>query len=171
MAPEILEGKEKYDNRCDLWSIGIIIYQLYFNKYPYKAITEVALLNNIKKLGQKILKKTNNEDLNNLIRGLLVYDSDKRLSCDKYFEHSFFCSEQKRIKEYYKKYYDIRIGKGSFGKVYKAIEKKSKELRAIKIIELDENENEIANAFIEGLKNMKICSNDNKNLYSIRLIF
>jgi len=145
MAPEILEGKEKYDNRCDLWSIGIIIYQLYFNEYPYKAITEVALLNNIKKLGQKILKKTNNEDLNNLIRGLLVYDSDKRLSCDKYFEHS---------KEYYKKYYDIseRIGKGSFGKVYKAIEKKSKELRAIKIIELDENENEIANAFIEGFK-------------------
>ena len=147
MAPEILEGKEKYDNKCDLWSIGVLIYQLYFNEFPYKASTEVAILNNIKKLGQKVIKNTDNEDLDNLIRGLLVYDTDKRLSWDKYFEHPFFCLEQKRIKEDYTKYYEIedRIGKGCFGKVYKAIDKESKELRAIKIIELDENENKIEN--------------------------
>jgi serine/threonine protein kinase len=171
MAPEILEGKEKYDNKCDLWSIGVLIYQLYFNEFPYKASTEVAILNNIKKLGQKVIKNTDNEDLDNLIRGLLVYDTDKRLSWDKYFEHPFFCLEQKRIKEDYTKHYEIedRIGKGCFGKVYKAIDKESKELRAIKIIELDENENEIANEFIDVLKNMKICSNNKNNLYSVKL--
>ena len=27
MRPEILEGNHNYDNKCDLWSIGIIIYQ------------------------------------------------------------------------------------------------------------------------------------------------
>jgi serine/threonine protein kinase len=59
MAPEILEGKEKYDNRCDLWSIGVILYQLYFNEFPYKGSTEVALLNNIKSLGQHIFKDKN----------------------------------------------------------------------------------------------------------------
>ena len=26
MAPEILEG-EAYNNKCDLWSLGVIIYQ------------------------------------------------------------------------------------------------------------------------------------------------
>jgi len=93
-VPEILEGKKNY-YKCDLWSIGVIIYQLYFNEFPYKATTEVDLKSNIKKLGQKVLKKTDNEDLNNLIRGLLVSDSDKRLNWDKYFEHSFFCSIKK----------------------------------------------------------------------------
>ena len=44
MAPEILEGNTNYDNKCDLWSIGVIIYQLYFNEFPYKGITEVMLL-------------------------------------------------------------------------------------------------------------------------------
>ena len=51
-----------------------------------------------------------------------------------------------KIKENFKKYYEIsedRIGKGRFGKVYKAIDRESKELRAIKIIEFDENEKEI----------------------------
>jgi len=32
MAPEILEGKQ-YDEKCDLWSLGIIIYLLYFHEY------------------------------------------------------------------------------------------------------------------------------------------
>jgi len=165
MAPEILEGKEEYDNKCDLWSIGVIIYQLYFNDYPYKAKTEVGLLKQITELGQKILKdkKTDNKDLDNLIRGLLVYDVDKRLTWDKYFEHPFF-----DYKEYYEKSED-RIGRGRFGKVYRAIDKETKELRAIKIIELDENENGIKNGIINELKCMEICSNNGKNLYSVRL--
>ena len=36
MAPEVLEGEKHYVHKCDLWSIGIIIYQLYFKEYPYK---------------------------------------------------------------------------------------------------------------------------------------
>ena len=40
MASEILESKGKkeeyyYNYKCDLWSIGIIIYKLYFGKFPY----------------------------------------------------------------------------------------------------------------------------------------
>ena len=34
MAPEILLG-EKYNDKCDLWSLGIIIYQLKTKKNPY----------------------------------------------------------------------------------------------------------------------------------------
>ena len=54
MAPEILKGEEEiYDNKCDLWSIGIIIYQLYSKDYPYKGITDVAIFNQIKNNGKK----------------------------------------------------------------------------------------------------------------------
>ena len=34
MAPEILNGK-KYNYKCDLWSIGVIIYRLRFVKSPF----------------------------------------------------------------------------------------------------------------------------------------
>ena len=47
-APEQLNG-ENLDNKVDLWSIGIILYRLYFNEFPYSGETQVALNNDIKK--------------------------------------------------------------------------------------------------------------------------
>jgi len=91
MAPEILKGEgEIYDNKCDLWSIGIIIYQLYFKDYPYKGITEVAIYNQIIKNGKKILKRTNNNNLNNLIDSLLISDPRERINYEEYFDHPFY---------------------------------------------------------------------------------
>ena len=91
MAPEILKGEgEIYDNKCDLWSIGIILYQLYFKDYPYKGTTEVAIYNQIKNLGKKILKRTNNNNLNNLINSLLISDPKERINYEEYFNHPFF---------------------------------------------------------------------------------
>ena len=89
MAPEILKGEE-YNYKCDLWSIGIIIYKLYFGKFPYSGLTEEALKSQIENLGNKILKKTDNEDLDDLIMKLLEKDPIKRLNWDSYFNHPFF---------------------------------------------------------------------------------
>jgi len=89
MAPEILEGEKHFVNKCDLWSIGIIIYQLYFKEYPYKG-TQVAIYNKIKKLGKKILRKTKDEKLNNLIDSLLIKEPEKRINYEDYFNHPFF---------------------------------------------------------------------------------
>ena len=62
MSPEILAGEE-YDNEADLWSLGVIIYQLFFKKYPYDGATEVAIYKKINELGQKILKETGDKNL------------------------------------------------------------------------------------------------------------
>ena len=35
MTPEIIEF-ENYNEKCDLWSLGIILYDLCFQKYPYR---------------------------------------------------------------------------------------------------------------------------------------
>ena len=78
MSPDILDGEE-YDNEADLWSLGIIIYQLFFKKYPYDGETEVAIYKKINKLGQKILKETGDEKLDDLIRKLLVNNPKKRI--------------------------------------------------------------------------------------------
>jgi len=89
MAPEILEGEKHYDYKCDLWSIGIIIYQLHFKEYPYKG-TPVAIYNQIKELGKKLIKKTKNEKLDNLINSLLIREPEKRINYEDYFNHPFF---------------------------------------------------------------------------------
>ena len=92
MAPEIIggEGVKDYDNKCDLWSIGIIIYQLFFKDYPYKGLTPVAVYNQIKNRGNKWLKSTQNNILDNLIRSLLIKEPSKRINYEQYFNHPFF---------------------------------------------------------------------------------
>ena len=89
MSPEILAGEE-YDNEADLWSLGVIIYQLFFKKYPYDGATEVAIYKKINELGQKILKETGDKNLDDLIRKLLVSNSKERIKWEDYFNHPFF---------------------------------------------------------------------------------
>ena len=36
IAPETIIG-DKYNEKCDLWSLGIVIYMLYFNENPFKS--------------------------------------------------------------------------------------------------------------------------------------
>ena len=34
MAPEILQGK-RYDRKCDVWSLGAVLFQLVYGKLPF----------------------------------------------------------------------------------------------------------------------------------------
>lgn len=43
MAPEIMQCK-KYNNKTDIWSFGIVIYQLAFGKLPYTASNQFELM-------------------------------------------------------------------------------------------------------------------------------
>ena len=89
MAPEILKG-EKFETKCDLWSLGVIIYSLLFAKFPYNGVTDLAIINQIKADGQNGLQKTNNRDMDDLIKRLLTEDPKNRISWNDYFNHSFF---------------------------------------------------------------------------------
>ena len=96
MAPEILknEGVDKeYDEKCDLWSIGVIIYELYFKRPPFSGNNEISIFNSIKSQGKRQLKKTGCYQLDDLIEKLLIEDPIKRLNWDEYFNHSFFKDE------------------------------------------------------------------------------
>ena len=89
MAPEVLKG-EKYNAKCDLWSLGIVIYHLYFHKQPYNGTTEIAILNQIKNLNKIISKRIDDYDLKDLVIQLLQPNPSKRITWDDYFNHPFF---------------------------------------------------------------------------------
>ena len=65
MSPEILNDFN-INIKSDLWSLGIIIYYMLFKEYPYNGRTEVQLLNDIN--SGKILKETNDNELNDLLK-------------------------------------------------------------------------------------------------------
>ena len=87
MAPEVMNG-EKDLSKCDLWSLGVIIYYMYFNEYPFNGNTEHILYNDI--ISKKKLKNINDKELNDLMNGLLKINISERLSWEEYFNHSFF---------------------------------------------------------------------------------
>ena len=88
-APEILED-EDYNDKCDIWSLGITIYYLYTKNPPYKGHIELKILMEIKKLGLSILDKIHNENLKDLLSKMLKVDPDERISWNDYFQHPFF---------------------------------------------------------------------------------
>ena len=87
MAPEILSNKY-YSFKADLWSIGVIIYQLIFKELPYYALNEQKVLEKI--MSRTPIKQCNDVVLKDLINKLLVADPDKRIGWNEYFTHPFF---------------------------------------------------------------------------------
>ena len=74
MAPEIIEAG-KYDGRSDLWSLGVLIYCLFFKKFPFRGRNMLVILNDIKH--GKELAKTGNDNLDDLISRLLIEEKKK----------------------------------------------------------------------------------------------
>jgi len=96
MAPEILLD-QKYDEKVDLWSIGVIIYLLHFKKAPF----EIKNYNSPKEIEKQLNKKkketANDKLLDDLLNKLLTFDPKQRLSWTEYFNHPFFHQDQEKI--------------------------------------------------------------------------
>ena len=86
-APEV--EIDKYSNKCDLYSIGIILYLLKTGEYIFDGKREIEILINKKK--NKIKKDIINDKLlNKLIKKLVVNDPHKRMEWNDYFNDPFF---------------------------------------------------------------------------------
>lgn len=91
MAPEIVLNKP-YSIKSDIWSLGIILYQMMYQNHPYGEVKNIIQLVNNYNVKTKILypKKNYSEDLINLVKNMLIYDADQRLSWEKLFSHEWF---------------------------------------------------------------------------------
>ena len=90
-SPEVL--KNNYDETCDVWSCGIIMYILLSGELPFYGTSEDKIVNNI--LSGKFnfeSKRFNNvsEEAKDLIRQCLVYNKNKRIKIKEALDHPFF---------------------------------------------------------------------------------
>ena len=85
MAPEV--ENRKYSNKVDLWSIGIILYELKTCKYIFEGKNKEEEIHN---RYNGIIKKTGYYVLDNLISKLIIVDTNLRISWDNYFIDKFF---------------------------------------------------------------------------------
>ena len=100
MAPEIL--KRKYDEKCDLWSIGVVLYILLTGRPPFDGNDDDEILENVKKgVYDKWaypfpLLSLHAKDL---ISKLLQYDPKKRLSAEEAIQHPWFKTAEFKKKD------------------------------------------------------------------------
>lgn len=89
MAPEIIDG-QPYTNKSDLWSLGLILYQLVYHRHPYLSETREELARKIKlQINYQTTQRLNTSG-SALLRQLLVYDPALRLSWDGFLNHAWF---------------------------------------------------------------------------------
>lgn len=84
MAPEVCET-DSYSNKCDMWSLGIITYELLYGDKPWNGVNIIDLHKNIKSSPLKFPEnhKNFNKNLNDIIAEMLEIDPNKRMNWDK----------------------------------------------------------------------------------------
>ncbi|CAK58840.1 unnamed protein product (macronuclear) [Paramecium tetraurelia] len=93
-APQIFESAAIQSQKCDIFSFGILIYQIcYKTELPYDCSSmqiRYKSLQNLKEnnLKTKPLSYKREDILRNLIQSMIVYDEDKRISYQDLFNHA-----------------------------------------------------------------------------------
>ena len=87
MAPEIIQS-ENYDYSVDIWSLGILLYELLMGHSPFKDKTTKNTIVNIK-LHELKFDKEISEDCKDLINKLLEVNKKKRINIKDILIHNF----------------------------------------------------------------------------------
>lgn len=100
ISPEVINGE--YNEKCDLWSCGVILYGLFKGTFPFTGNTQNELFENIK-AGKYDIRCPPFEavanDAKDLIMKLLKTDPSQRIGAQKALDHPWF--KRLKIKETY----------------------------------------------------------------------
>ena len=100
IAPEVL--KRHYNQKCDLWSCGVIMYILLSARPPFNGEDDYAIMDNVA-TGKYDLTRAPfdkvSDSAKDLIKKLLVKDVDKRINAEQALSHPWF--KENKSKEMY----------------------------------------------------------------------
>lgn len=107
IAPEVL--KRKYNEKCDIWSCGVILYIMLVGFPPFSGSTTSELLDNVGKgkFSMKSLCWNNvSEPAKDLLKKMLEFEPNKRISAQEAIEHPWIINiKQKQITNIDKDYF------------------------------------------------------------------
>jgi len=99
MAPEVLKGK--YDEKCDIWSAGVVLYILLCGYPPFNGDTDVEILQNVQR-GKFCFPEEEwgimSDEVKNLIKKMLTFEPSKRLSAAEVLQHPWFSNYEEKEK-------------------------------------------------------------------------
>ena len=108
IAPEVL--KKHYDEKCDIWSCGVIMYILLSGRPPFPGDSDKEIMDKVA-LGKYDLEESPFDQLSNsgkdLIKKLLVKDPKKRISASEALNHPWF--KENKSKELFNRIKDQSI--------------------------------------------------------------
>ena len=87
MAPEVLYGK--YGKECDVWSLGVIIFQTLTGELPFDGPTDAEVRDKIR-FGQFKMPDNLSDHAKDLLREMLNYQNDKRITFKEVLRHPWF---------------------------------------------------------------------------------
>jgi serine/threonine protein kinase len=85
LAPELWHGK-RYSNRAEVWSLGIILYELFALDRPFNSSTIKGLMEQVCKNQTRALPDAYTDDARALVATLLSHDPSQRPNCIEIFK-------------------------------------------------------------------------------------
>ena len=105
IAPEVL--KKRYDEKCDIWSCGVILYILLTARPPFGGESDKEIMENVS-IGKYDIKSSPFDKISksciDLIQKLLIMDPKKRISAEDALKHNWF--KENKSKELFNKIKD-----------------------------------------------------------------